>query len=188
MARPSVAKPLIDAAALALFAEHGVAATTTREIAQRAGVSEGALYRHYESKEALARSLFLEHYDALGRRFADLAAGRTGFHAKLSAMVAEVCRLFDDNRPLFAFLLLTQHDSLAAGLPAGTANPVEVVRGAVVQAMDAGEIPARDPDLATALIFGAVLQPATFAVYGRLTGRFADRAAALTAAAWRAVS
>ena len=68
-------------------------------------------------------------------------------------------------------LLLTQHDGLTGGLPAGAANPVEVVRAAVVQAMDAGEIPARDPDLATALILGAVIQPATFAVYGRLTGR-----------------
>lgn len=188
MPRPNVSKPLIDAAALALFAEKGVAAATTREIAQRAGVSEGALYRHYPSKEELARVLFCEHYDALGRRLAELAQARRGFHARLAVMVGEVCRLFDDNRPLFAFLLLTQHDGLTGGLPAGAANPVEVVRAAVVQAMDAGEIPARDPDLATAMILGAVIQPATFAVYGRLTGRLSDRAEALTAAAWRAVS
>jgi len=36
-----------------LFAERGFARTTTREIARAAGVSEGAIYRHFRSKEEL---------------------------------------------------------------------------------------------------------------------------------------
>ena len=35
------------------FAEHGYAATTTRDIASRAGMSPAALYVHYPSKESL---------------------------------------------------------------------------------------------------------------------------------------
>lgn len=43
---------IIDAAAL-VFAEKGMAGSTTKAIAQRAGVSEALLYRHFPSKEAL---------------------------------------------------------------------------------------------------------------------------------------
>jgi len=40
-------------AALAVFGEKGYEAGTMRQIAKRVGVSEPALYRHYESKEAI---------------------------------------------------------------------------------------------------------------------------------------
>jgi AcrR family transcriptional regulator len=40
-------------AALAVFGEKGYEAGTMREIAKRVGVSEPAIYRHYESKEAI---------------------------------------------------------------------------------------------------------------------------------------
>jgi AcrR family transcriptional regulator len=48
----------IHAAALELFAEQGIEATTTREIAERAGAAEGTLYRHYDGKADLAQSLY----------------------------------------------------------------------------------------------------------------------------------
>jgi AcrR family transcriptional regulator len=40
-------------AALAVFGEKGYEAGTMREIARRVGVTEPAIYRHYESKEAI---------------------------------------------------------------------------------------------------------------------------------------
>jgi len=46
-------KRAIVRAALPLFARKGFAATTTRELAKAAGVSEPLLYRHFPGKEAL---------------------------------------------------------------------------------------------------------------------------------------
>src|SRR5438034_5460246 len=40
-------------AALPLFARHGFANTTTKELASAAGVSEALLYKHFPSKESL---------------------------------------------------------------------------------------------------------------------------------------
>lgn len=45
------------AASLALFAEQGFANTTTKEIAEQAGVAEGTVYRRYHTKEALLAAL-----------------------------------------------------------------------------------------------------------------------------------
>ncbi|MGN5376815.1 TetR family transcriptional regulator [Streptomyces lasalocidi] len=49
-------RAVIEAAA-AVFAERGYAAATIAEILERAGVTKGALYFHFDSKEALARGV-----------------------------------------------------------------------------------------------------------------------------------
>jgi AcrR family transcriptional regulator len=51
--------------ALALFAKHGFERTTLRQIAEKAKVSLGLLYRYYPSKEALV----IELYDELSQEF-----------------------------------------------------------------------------------------------------------------------
>lgn len=40
-------------AARRLFAHHGYGGTTTRDLAQAAGVAEGTIFRHFESKKAI---------------------------------------------------------------------------------------------------------------------------------------
>jgi AcrR family transcriptional regulator len=41
-----------------LFTDHGYAATSTTEIAERAGVTRGALYHHFAAKDDLFRAVF----------------------------------------------------------------------------------------------------------------------------------
>jgi AcrR family transcriptional regulator len=43
----------ILAAALRLFSQRGYGGTTTRDLAEAAGVAEGTLFRHFESKKAI---------------------------------------------------------------------------------------------------------------------------------------
>ncbi|MGH7515868.1 MAG: TetR/AcrR family transcriptional regulator [Gemmatimonadales bacterium] len=45
-------------AALELFTSNGFRATTTPEIAERAGVAEGTIYRHFSGKEHLLNEVF----------------------------------------------------------------------------------------------------------------------------------
>ena len=47
----------ILAAATEMFAEKGFAATSTKEIAQKAGVAEGTIFRHYKTKKDLLLSI-----------------------------------------------------------------------------------------------------------------------------------
>jgi AcrR family transcriptional regulator len=52
------ARGKVERAALDLFAAEGIDGVSIAEIAAAAGVSQGALYRHYPSKDELAWSLF----------------------------------------------------------------------------------------------------------------------------------
>ncbi|WP_042446113.1 TetR/AcrR family transcriptional regulator [Azospirillum sp. B510] len=55
-------RAIIDAV-LPLFARKGFAATTTREIAQAAGVSEALIFKHFPSKASLYEAIFLSCVD-----------------------------------------------------------------------------------------------------------------------------
>lgn len=53
-----VTKNNIMNAAMSLFIEWGYFNTTLRDVAKRAGLSTGALYVHFKSKEDIAKELF----------------------------------------------------------------------------------------------------------------------------------
>lgn len=56
------------AAALALAAERSPAAVTTADLAQAVGITQGAVFRHFESKEAIWVAVIdLAHQQLLGR-------------------------------------------------------------------------------------------------------------------------
>jgi AcrR family transcriptional regulator len=106
--------------ALALFQEHGVEGTTMRDIARAAGLSLGAAYYHFPSKEALV----FAYYEDNQRDIEEIAARATGsvrerlgaiFHGKLASirpqramLAAIVQRLVDPGDPLSAFSAATR--------------------------------------------------------------------------------
>lgn len=57
-----------------VFAQHGYAKTTIREVARRAGVSVGGVYIYYKSKDALFKTLFTQHLNELTEKTAALQA------------------------------------------------------------------------------------------------------------------
>lgn len=59
-------RALLDSAR-ALFGERGFRATRTEEIVRRAGLTRGALYHHFESKEALFRAVHAEVADEVAQ-------------------------------------------------------------------------------------------------------------------------
>jgi AcrR family transcriptional regulator len=176
-------KSRIEAAALQLFVEKGVAETSIRDIAAAVGFSDGALYRHFAGKDELVWSLFCASFEGFAHKLAQLAAAEPDSRSKIAAMVGGFCQLFDADSRLFRFLLLVQHGQLARVTQA-MANPVETVRGVIAAGMARGEIHPGDPDLATAMVMGIILQSATFKVYGRIRQPLGALAGVLAAACW----
>ncbi|MBI4638958.1 MAG: TetR/AcrR family transcriptional regulator [Candidatus Rokubacteria bacterium] len=177
-------KAKIARTALGLFVKQGVTETTIKDIARAAGVAEGALYRHYPSKEALAWDLFSTSFAAFARELDDLQRQRATTRAKLEAMIRQFCAFFDRDRTLFTYLLLAQHGQLARVTPE-MPNPTEVLRSVIARGMARKEISKGDPDVATAMVMGLVLQVAVGRLYGRVTRDLSSLADSLVAAAWR---
>ncbi len=178
---------LLDCA-LRLFVEKGVTETSVRDLAEAAGIAEGTLYRHYASKADLTADLFVSNYTAFAHRLTRLQSSGQSFQAKLRALTAEVYGFHDENPTLFRFLLLIQHQGLPR-IEDGPDNPVSVLQSMVEDALTRHEIDPIDPALATAMILGLLLQPATALLYGRLGGSTLSGHADLVAmACWRALT
>ena len=177
-------KEKIERTAMRLFVEKGVCQTTTRDIASEAGVAEGTIYRHFTSKEDLVWELFSPQYTAFARTLDDLQKAEPVLRAKVDSMVRGFCRWFDADPIPFRFVLLVQHGQLEKVTP-DMPNPVDVLRKTISDAMIRREIPEGNPDLATAMILGVVLQTMTFALYGRIERPVTELADALSAACWR---
>lgn len=177
----------IDETALRLFADKGVDQTTTRDIAHGAGVAEGTLYRHYRGKDDMIWRLFSANYVALAEKLDRLQAAHAALNAKMDAMIGAFCELFDTSPDIFRFLFLVQHGQLSR-IPAETTTPVQVVRDVISASIERGEIPPQDPDLATAMVFGIVTQPAVFKIYGRIAAPMTDLAEPLSRACMRVLN
>ncbi len=157
-----------------------------RDIARRAGLTEGAMYRHYDSKEALARGLFRDNIERWSIALEAAArAGGPSFARRLRAMVRFFCAAFDDNRALFAFLLLSQHGPARLIEPRHP-RPASVLERHVAAAMAAGEIAPGDAALRAAAVLGAVLQPALHILYRRPDDRLGAHLDEIADAALRA--
>lgn len=175
----------IAAAAVAVFAEKGYAGASVRDIARRAGLTEGAMYRHFDGKEALAREIFRDNIERWSSRL-EAAARQAGpgFAPRLRAMVRFFCIAFDENRALFAFLLLNQHGP-ARLIDPDRPSPFAVLGRSIARAMAKREIAPGDPDLRAAAVLGAVFQPALYFLHRRPDGRLSDHVDEIADAALR---
>jgi len=84
-----------------LFTEHGYQSVSIRQIAQACGLTNAALYYHFDSKEALYKEV-LEHYTArLGQRMRDAAAGHRTIEEQVVAILIAYVDLVASRRSLF---------------------------------------------------------------------------------------
>jgi AcrR family transcriptional regulator len=176
-------KARIERAAIILFAERGVDAVTTREIAAASGISEGALYRHFSGKEALAITLFMDIHKKLAADIRAAAENYSTIKTQAGAIVKAYCQSADDDWPLFSYHLLTTHRYLSSPNLPGTDhhdNPVAAVEALVQMAIQRGELPICDVPLKAAMALGVVLQAALHKYYGRMSGPLGAHEALLT--------
>lgn len=175
------ARPKIERAALKLFVHEGVDAATTREIAEKAGVSEGALYRHYKGKDELALTLFMETHNRLSRLLTEALSGQGTLEDKVHAAVSAYCQLADEDFLLFSFHLVSLHKYLPYDKRRED-DPVSVTERIISGLMEMGAIPKGDPALRAAMALGVVMQAGQNKIYNRLPGPLSQHAPALSRA------
>jgi AcrR family transcriptional regulator len=183
----SQTKQLIDDTALRLFVEKGVTATTIKDIAGTAGIAEGTIYRHYNSKQELAWEIFAKNITELAVNLDRCQQKHQAVKDKLAAFI-NLCFSFFDTKPmLFSYLLLDHHGHIRKMTPE-MPSPVRVLKNVTAGGMAAGEIPPADADVKTAMVLGMLIQVAVFKIYGRITQSLSSLAPTLVDNAWKILS
>jgi len=117
MKRERPVRDTIRAVATELFAEKGYAATSTREICQRAGITKPVLYYYFGSKEQLFRELILDTCNESRKQL--LLASRRGRTAP-QKLVEVLTADFEDTRrnPSLARMFIRMLFASEKGSPA----------------------------------------------------------------------
>jgi AcrR family transcriptional regulator len=157
MPRPSQEGKILEAA-LKCFAEKGYEATTTRNIADEAGVTEGAIYRHYPSKEAVAQALFSYHMERYAGGLQAIAGSGQGVKERLQQVVMALLVEYRTNPNAATFVLLRQHNFLPK-LPPGFIYPLEIIEAIIKEGQTEELIRDGQPNLLAAIFLGCILRP-----------------------------
>lgn len=169
IAKSDSGKGRIERAALLLFSESTVEGVSTKRIAQEAGVSEGLLYRHYKSKDDLARVLMLAIHNRLTDMITTIAETNLPIEEKIRRIVLDYCDVADTDWPLFRYHILHLHR-----FPGLSENPSKSPLGAAARLLDAAmadnEITKEDTTLLASMALGVVLQTAQSKVLGAING------------------
>ncbi len=151
----------LERCALELFVEKGISATTIKDIAHKAAVAEGTLYRHYPSKEELAHHLYTEYYKVVSSQMKQVAAQQGNIDNKLRNMTKFFCKNYDEDPILFNYLLLAQHHQLKI-IHDKDVNVHELLVGVFKETLHS------DPQFCASITMGIVLQAAISRIYGRI--------------------
>ena len=156
--------------ALELFVRQGISETSTRQIAAACRMSEGNIYRHFPSKEDLARELLRDQMRRIGAALRQAIQPERPLRDNIAALVRAYGRLAEEDWLGFSYHLRFQYEMLAdLGLDPDE-DPVEPIRAMVEAAMAHGQIPRRPVELVIGMGLGVVMQTAVQILYGRLPG------------------
>lgn len=169
MKRGAATRARILEAAEQLFAEHGFQAATTAAIARRAGVAEGSIYRHFESKQDLLVQLAAERFAApVSNLLGDFS--HLDDESLLRTLIRERFRTARRYAPLAkVFLLEAQHqEELRERYIGDVATRIAAMGEAIVQSrIDAGEWRPVNPKIALGALIGMAV---TFVAWSAILG------------------
>jgi AcrR family transcriptional regulator len=148
-------------AARELFAARGYAGVGTNEVVERAGVTRGALYHHFEDKRALFRAVYEELEQEMAEHIVEAVAAEPRAERHLEVGVdafLDVCL-----EPAHRRISLIEAPSVLGHeewRSIGATYSLGLVRAALEAAMDAGRIERQPVDTLAHLLLGALAEAA----------------------------
>jgi len=116
----------IHIAAMQLFVHQGFGSTNVQDIADKAGISIGLLYRHYKTKDQLFQELVAYAVEGLKRNIAFFESGQSP-KTLLTQFVDEVYSDMIHGEEL-AHLMILIHQSLLAGAATASESYEEILQ------------------------------------------------------------
>ncbi len=171
-------------ATIRLASRGGMEAASVRSITREAGVTEGALYRHYRSKEQLWVEVYTRIVEAMAEDKAVLLDAEMSAREKLGEWVRLTYTYYDGNRDAFNYVLLAPK-SLADSLGEVYTRQGRLFTELFMRLSARGEVREMDPKLALAVFGGIVLAVPRLVNEGGLEPPASGYTEEITDAVWR---
>ena len=165
----STTKEIILGAAFELFAERGFHASTMPELATRAGVGTGTIYRYFQGKEDIGNALF-RYWK--GRYAAEVLATippEGSWRARFGAFWQGMARFSQEHPGVLEYLEFHHHSSyLDEKSRAQSTASTDAVLGLISVGQAEGALIAAPPILLFAMVYGSFLRLVRMGAAGRI--------------------
>jgi len=155
---PESTRERLVAEAGRLLRKGGYAAASVQAIADRSGVSAGALYRHFASKAELFVEVFRDHAKRDMAAIDAVAASGTCIERLEAAVAAHATRALRHRRLAWALLHEPVDPLVDAERLVYRRTYCRHMAGLLRQAIAAGEIPEQNVELSAAAVVGAIAE------------------------------
>jgi TetR/AcrR family transcriptional regulator, repressor of fatR-cypB operon len=144
-------------AALDLFVERGFYGTAVPDIADKAGVGAGTIYRYFESKEALVNELYRQEKQRFGElTIKEMPTGNLIARELFRTMWMRMAKFAIANPKPFVFMELHHHAPYLDAESHALEQRMNALFSSVVVAAQArGELKAGPPQLLMSIVMGA---------------------------------
>lgn len=174
--------------ALNLFSKRGYFNTSIHDIRRAAGVSTGAIYHHFQNKEALAKSLYEALLQQMDQAIEEACFKKKGCYEKSRAIIEKMFSLTLEQPRQMQFVLLAQHrEYLPDEAPICSSKPFQAMKNVVTEGMEAGEVREMEPWVAATAMFGGALRMMNLQLDGALEHPLTDYFDEVVDCAWRGI-
>ncbi len=154
-------KNRISNVALGLFIKRGIKSTTTKEIAKKAGIAEGTIYKHFKSKDDIARELFTTNMDMFREKLLENTGDYTNPNEILKALVQNFFD-FAKNHPKSYSYIMEAHFTELRRIPKEKPKPKDAFIKAIRLGIEKGDFREIDENLGAALVIGMITRAILF--------------------------
>ncbi|WP_440999282.1 TetR/AcrR family transcriptional regulator [Fodinibius sp. SL11] len=157
-------KQAILETALELFVSEGIDATSIRSIAEGADTAEGNIYRHFKSKNDLARTIFLNCATQFRNTLKETAAQGSDPEEQIVILIRTIFDFSFDSKKEFSYILIANHrEEIITKEMLSKPLPKDVFVEILQEGKERGifELP-EDPVIAVAWIIGMVQRSIIF--------------------------
>lgn len=175
--------------ALKLFGTNGYFNTSLQDIRRESGLSIGAIYHHFNSKEELARALYQSLLESMDAAIKSAIIGKTSCQDQCKAITTALFQMTEQEPRLMHFLLHAKHrEFLPDEPPICSASPFRAMRDQVRKGIEMGEVRPMDPMVAAACLFGGPIRLIQLKLDGVFSGSLNDELELVWECAWRGIA
>ena len=175
-------------AARTQFVTNGYHNVSIPQIVKVSGVSIGAIYHHFGSKEGLAKSVHEQTLSQFQEWFNDRLTQCSSLREKLQAFTTLVFEVAEQESEMMEYMLLIKHGEFLSDVPPICATePFRQIQEIIAAGIANKELKARDSFLSAIAFTGVILRAVELRLMGVMKNNLAEVSDDLFEHAWEAI-
>ncbi|MDY0191168.1 MAG: TetR/AcrR family transcriptional regulator [Desulfuromonas sp.] len=182
-------REIILSTALHLFTAKGYFNTSVHDIKRQAGISIGAVYHHFKSKEDIAKAIYEHLLELMTNSMDQIVQNNPTTQARCKAVMAHLFDMTETHPDEMSFMLHAKHkEFMPSAIPICSSRPLTMMREMVAQGIADGEIRDMEITLATTCLFGGMFRMINLRLDGVIQTPLPDQLEALWECGWTGVA